>query len=199
MTKAEKVLVVLARLCEGRDSAVPYEDLVVAAFEAFPRDFCLRGYPQYPDASDIHKPVYNHLRPKGFVRVANKTFRITAAGRARADEIERANNGADTPVEAKPKRLTRSQSAAVQRYRRSAAVELVEAGRQDELIDTDCQRFYGFAAWSTPKEAMGLRADFLATLSAVKDINKDLAEILRRTDEALFSRFSSIFGDEDAN
>ena len=48
-------------LAGGTTKSLKYEDIVVKAFERFPDEFALRGYPQFPDASDIHKPLYGLL------------------------------------------------------------------------------------------------------------------------------------------
>ena len=50
------------RLAHGHTSALKYEDIVVKAFELYPEEFALRGYSQYPDSSDIHKPLYGPLK-----------------------------------------------------------------------------------------------------------------------------------------
>lgn len=186
MTKAEKILSTLARLCQETDSAITYEDLVVAAFETYPGDFSLRGYPHYPDASDIHKPIYNHLKPQGLVRVSNKTFRITEAGLEAARRLSFASN-VEYPED--DRRLTRSQERALRRYEKSSAVQLMSAGKEDDLIDTDCQRFYGFAPWSSPSEASARRQEFLTILDILEQLDTPTASILRTTDQELTSRF----------
>ena len=120
MNKAELILLVLYRLAGRDNKSISYEDLVVGAFEAYPEKFGLRGYAQYPDASDIHKQIYSTLKPKGFVRVAQKTFQLTEAGRQRAKELG-AEGGRRSSV---PRRLTRAETQLVQNCLRSSAVEL---------------------------------------------------------------------------
>ncbi len=58
LSKPQKLLAVMFDLCKGEPKALQYEDIVVTAFTRYPEDFQLRGYPQYPDSSDIHKPLY---------------------------------------------------------------------------------------------------------------------------------------------
>jgi len=72
--RPEKILVAMSRLANGSTKPLKYEDIVVQAFEMFPKDFALRGYPNYPDSSDIHKPLYGILKRRGLVRAAHKTF-----------------------------------------------------------------------------------------------------------------------------
>ncbi len=79
LSKPQKILAVMFELCRGEHKALQYEDIVVAAFKRYPEDFQLRGYPQFPDSSDIHKPLYK-MKGEGLVRSANKTFELTERG-----------------------------------------------------------------------------------------------------------------------
>lgn len=188
MRRWEKVLVALYGLSDNNGKAISYEDLVVAAFKAYPDDFALRGYPQYPDASDIHKPVYQVLKPRGLVRISNKTFHLTESGRRAAEKLT-----IPTGMSSPGIRLTRKQTQAIDRYMRSAAVSLVSKGEQNELIDVDCQRFYGFAAWTKPREANALREEFRSVLDTLATVDAQKADLLRLTDEELHSRFRDLF------
>ena len=99
-----KILKAMEALSKGTTKPVRYEDIVVKAFEMFPREFQLRGHPQYPDSSDIHKPLYNPLREKGFVRKAdNKTFALTKAG------LEEVRGQQQPPEATSGQRLSRPQ------------------------------------------------------------------------------------------
>ncbi len=188
MKKWEKVLVTLYRLSGESSSAISYEDIVVEAYKTYPDDFALRGYPSYPDASDIHKPLYNSLKARGLVRVSNKTFRLTDAGEHVAEKLLGSSSEPALGV-----RLTRKQAQAVARYTRSAAAELVTTGQEDQLIDVDCQRFYGFAAWTKPRDARALREEFLAVLTVLRSVNAAEANLLERTDTTIYSRFTHLF------
>src|ERR1043166_4572614 len=75
--RPEKILVAMHRLSSGTTKMLKYEDIVVEAFKVFPDEFALRGYSQYPDSSDVHKPLYGILKRNGLVRAAHKTFGLT--------------------------------------------------------------------------------------------------------------------------
>src|SRR2546428_11317269 len=83
-------------LSGGTSKPLRYEDIVVKAFQMFPQDFALRGYPQYPDSSDIHKPLYGPLKRAGYVLAGNKQFRLTQKGLERATELVSANEKRST-------------------------------------------------------------------------------------------------------
>ena len=94
-------------------------------------------------------------------------------------------------------RPTRRQAQAIDRYMRSAAVKLVAGGEEDELIDVDCQRFYGFAAWTKPREAKALREEFRSVLAIAWSVDARKSKILQRTDTALYTRFQYLFEGSD--
>src|SRR5207302_4435863 len=78
-----KVLLAMAKAAGWTTGRVPYEDLVIAAWSEFPEAFSLRNHREYPDASDVHKPIYQTLKPAGYVLpLGNKNFRLTAEGLA---------------------------------------------------------------------------------------------------------------------
>src|SRR5438093_7273838 len=101
LNRPQKILAVMFDLSKGRTKALLYEDIVVAAFKQYPEDFQLRGYPQYPDSSDVHKPLYE-MKQQGLLRSANKTFELTARGievAARLMHSERENKDRLTKLE----------------------------------------------------------------------------------------------------
>src|SRR5438067_2194698 len=77
LAQHEMILLALAHAANWTTAKVPYEDLVLQAWQAFPHAFSLRNHPEHPDASDIHKRLYQSLRPAGFVvSLGNKVFRL---------------------------------------------------------------------------------------------------------------------------
>ena len=115
-----------------------YEDIVVKAFNLYPADFGLRGYPEFPDSSDIHKPLYGPLKRAGLVTTGNKQFRLTPKGIEYAKRL--GNNG--TPRRRlSSERLTRDKEAELNRIYKTEAFSLFSQGRTNEILDTD---FYGY-------------------------------------------------------
>src|SRR6266487_4209353 len=120
LSKPQKILAVMYGLCQGDATALQYEDIVVAAFKRYPEDFQLRGYPEYPDSSDVHKPLYE-MKQQGLLRSANKTFELTARGLEVASRLvhsERENKD----------RLTKFEEAEINRLVGSAAFRLFQDG-----------------------------------------------------------------------
>jgi hypothetical protein len=84
-SRADQVLAALYNAANGTTESVAYEEIVLSAWRLFPEAFSLRNHPEYPDASDVHKPLYSTLRANGLVEpVGDKRFRLTNEGRRRS-------------------------------------------------------------------------------------------------------------------
>ncbi len=148
--RPEKILVAMLDLGGGGTKALKYEDIVVRAFDLYPDEFALRGYPQYPDSSDIHKPLYGPLKKDGFVRAGNKTFALTARGVEAARQLSAAAGGDAREAARDGNRMTRDIKAEVDRMMASPATKLFANGDHSRILDTD---FFNFAGCTvrTPK------------------------------------------------
>jgi hypothetical protein len=172
LSKAQKILAVMFELAKGQAKPLHYEDIVVFAFRKHPQDFQLRGYPEYPDSSDLHKPLYA-MKRDGLVRSASdKSFILTARGL----EVARDLIGA---AETLRDRLTKQEENEIKRITKSPAFDLFQRGEVAKLLDTDFYDYLG-ASVRTPK------GDFLGRLAIVeeavgahqKKINDRLSETL---------------------
>src|SRR5438132_8933893 len=120
-SRPEKILISMRSLAGGTTKPCKYEDIVVKAFSMFPKDFALRGYPRYPDSSDIHKPLYGPLKRAGHVLAGNKQFRLTPKGLERARQLSTLEKKiAKTGGE----RLSRDKESEIQRIFQTEAFRL---------------------------------------------------------------------------
>ena len=183
LSKAQKILAVMFELARGQSKPLHYEDIVVFAFRKHPQDFQLRGYPEYPDSSDLHKPLYA-MKRDGLVRSASdKSFILTARGLEVARELIGAP---ETPRD----RLTKQEENEVKRITKSPAFGLFRRGDAAKLLDTDFYDYLG-ASVRTPK------GDFLGRLAVVEEavrahqakINDRLSETLSALHEWMVDHF----------
>src|SRR5712692_6196470 len=166
LSKPQRILAVMFDLCNGKPKALLYEDIVVAAFKKYPEDFQLRGYPQYPDSSDIHKPLYE-MKRAGLVRAANKTFELTPQG------LEAANQLLHSETSDRD-RLTKAEEHEINRIISSAAFRLFQDGLRDSILDTDFYEYLGVTVRTS-------KGDFLGRLRNVEQAVQ--AHIDKRGDE----------------
>lgn len=183
LSKAQKILAVMFELARGQSKPLHYEDIVVFAFRKHPQDFQLRGYPEYPDSSDLHKPLYA-MKRDGLVRSASdKSFILTARGIEVARELI---GGAETPRD----RLTKQEENEIKRITKSPPFDLFQHGEAAKLLDTDFYDYLG-ASVRTPK------GDFLGRLAIVEEavrahqakINDRLSETLSALHEWMVDHF----------
>jgi hypothetical protein len=159
--RPEKILVAMHALSSGGTEFLKYEDIVVKAFTMFPDEFALRGYPQYPDSSDIHKPLYGALKRHGLIRAADKAFALTPLGVERAQKLLRAA-GSAIEEQKSAERLTRAEENEIDRMLKSEALALFVQGKQDKILDTD---FFGLLGCTVRTS----KNDYLGRLTATKN------------------------------
>jgi len=147
------ILIAISVVSDGTTRLCAYEDIVVRAWQLFPQEFGLRGYVDlYPDASDLHKPLYGPLKRDGYVRVQNKKFGLTDSGLAVAQQITQPP--ADESPEGKG-RVRRDQLIEIEKLCKKAAVGLVQQGPSEELLDTDLYDFYSVTVRTKPADFAG--------------------------------------------
>jgi len=161
LTKPQKILAIMLELGGGMSKPLQYEDIVVAAFRRYPADFQLRGYPEYPDSSDIHKPLYE-MKKRGLVRAANKMFELTPRGVELASRLMHSESQISD-------RMTKQEEYEINRVLSSAAFGLFRDGRAEAILDTDFYDYLGV----TVRTAKG---DFLGRLANVAGAVKAFAE-----------------------
>lgn len=192
-----KILVAMHDLSGGTSKSLKYEDIVVKAFEMFPDDFALRGYPQYPDSSDIHKPLYGPLKRNGFVQSANKTFRLTARGVDAAKQLIRGKDIKDeNPQSASTgERIPRDLKQEVDRILGTEAFKLYLNGQTERILDTDFYAFVGCTVRTKPNDFIGRMSITADAVSAARNTgypNSEGAKVLADSWRYLQSTFKEL-------
>lgn len=184
LSRPQKILAVMFELSQGDVTALQYEDIVVAAFKRYPEDFQLRGYPQYPDSSDVHKPLYE-MKQQGLLRSANKTFELTARG------IEVASRLVHSERETKD-RLTKLEENEIGRIVNCAAFKLLQEGRKEAILDTDFYEYLGVTVRTSRANCLGRLSNVEHAIAAHEQKRGDaLSSTLRVLHELLLSKFKT--------
>ena len=149
LTKSDMVLLAMYRASKGGKTRVPYEDLVLQAWRDYPGAFSLRNHPEHPDASDIHKKLYQSLKSDGLVvPLGNKCFRLTEGGVATASALDGAVPSAPA---GSVTRLSREQEVFLRHARATRAFRTWQNGRKNDLVNHDSRLFFGYGVSTPPK------------------------------------------------
>ena len=184
-----KILMALYEAAEGTNRLVAYEDIVVRAFKAFPSDFQLRGYPEYPDASDIHKPLYLALSKAGYVTAVNKQFRLTPLGARVAQQLLEVADG--TAKSGPQGRIGREGERELTRLRSTRAHGLVAGGEPAGIVDTDFYAFFKVSVRMKPAEFSGRLNETARLLADARESGYDVEDLMA-TERYLLQTFAPL-------
>lgn len=185
LSKPQKILAVMFDLCGGEPKALQYEDIVVGAFKQYPEDFQLRGYPQYPDSSDVHKPLYD-MKRQGLVRSANKTFELTERG------LEVAGQMVHSPKDNNKDRLTKQEESEINRITNSAAFRFFQEGQKESVLDTDFYEYLAVTVRTSRANCLGRISNVEHAIAAHgKKRGDKLSSALRSLHDFLISKFNT--------
>jgi hypothetical protein len=161
----------------------------------FPDDFALRGYPEHPDSSDIHKPLYGTLKREGLIRGANKTFALTPRGVESAQRLSVAVPGVSHVDALTGERMTRDVRVEIDRMLTSAAFKLFLNGQAPRILDTDFYAFLGCTVRTSRNDFLGR---LTTTGAAIETANKlgqpdrESSEALKKTWDYLEAKFKQL-------
>lgn len=188
-----KILEALYSLSPNGPQLVTYEDIVVKAWELYPDDFGLRGYSdRFPDASDIHVPLYKELKSNGLVATGpsrQKKFKLTSAGWDLARSLF---TDGQVDASAATGRMSRSAAQELQHLERATATNLYLSGDTDDILDTDFFAFYRTSVRAPVRDFESRLAQTRRALDEAVSKNVPRAEQLRAVDEFLREQFADI-------
>jgi hypothetical protein len=188
------ILYAIYQVADATTMLCAYEDIVVRAWKLFPQEFGLRGYvDQYPDSSDLHKPLYGPLKREGYVRVHNKKFGLTDSGLAVVEEFRTRDHALHAPAS----RVRRDQLIEIERLGNKPALALMRDNLPDQLLDTDLYDFYGVTVRTKPTDFAGRIATVDLAVDAAlaaedPSIDRERLAWIARTRDALKSRHSAL-------
>lgn len=204
--RPKMILVAMFKLSSGQPKPLKYEDIVVKAFEMFPKEFALRGYPNFPDSSDIHKPLYGPLKRQGLIRSANKMFALTPRGVEIAKQLVEYAGASIEEAMSDGRRIARTQQAEVERMLTSEAHKLFANGESGRILDTDFYRFIGCTVRTPRNEFLGRMTATELAVKAAKKLNypsSEAASALHDEWEFMTNQFKTLIdrqkGDKDGS
>jgi len=163
LTVSDKLLISALRLEDRGNRPFSAEDLVVAAWQAFPDAFGLTGYgSDHPDSNRVFVEIMGSkpVRAQGYLmKVGAKRYQLTEAGRRRAE----AADAQGSPAVAKAD-LTRGAARDLRRLLSSRAIQKLRDGRSDDITFYDACSFWGISPRSSRSDVDARLANFTATI-----------------------------------
>ena len=190
--RQEKILLAIYTASGGTTRFCPYEDIVVQAWRLWPEEFGLRGYVNdFPDSSDLHKPLYGPMKREGLVRSADKKFGLTERGLAVAERLSSGVSGSSSVRG----RLERAAKDEIFRLIERPAIQMITT--PDSLLDTDLYDFYGVTVRTSEQEFRGrVRTVNAAIDEALKaddpSVDADKVAAVIATRDVLSSKFNEL-------
>jgi hypothetical protein len=176
----EKLVVAAYHLEQERGSPFSAEDLVVAAWRAFPNTFGLSGHhddggqPIYPDSNRVFAEVMGSkpVRKRGLLaKVGKKMYELTETGRELGRQLSPlTERSGDTGTGGAKSGLSRQIVADLRRLLGSRAVEKVGLGQSESLTFHDACLFWGITPHSSAIDLEGKLADMSGKLSAARRV-----------------------------
>lgn len=160
LSKQQKILLVLFELSNGEKKTLKFEDISVALFKKFSKDFHMKGYEQYPDSGDsIKRPLYT-FRDKGMLSARNMIFSLTDKGLDTASKIKNKITGKNI---LEKDNLDRYIEKEILRITSLNAFKNFVIGKLDDIFDTDFFDYLGISVRAS-------RMDFKGRLAYINDI-----------------------------
>jgi hypothetical protein len=167
LSRTDKILVVLYELSRGTTKNLHYEDIVVALFKKYPKDFAMRGYPRYPDSEGVNHEFYRgDMKKSGKINYSNKIFSLTDKG---LNYVEKLFDSSTDKKTVHAEKLSRFANKEIERIRRTEGFKLFVESKTEKLTDTDFYTYLG----TTPRT---LKNDFLGRLNTMNEAIRELGE-----------------------
>lgn len=190
LSRSEKILLTLYNVSKKSKKSIRFEDIVVALFKAYPKDFHLRGYEKYPDSGDmVHKPLYD-FRKKGFVEAGNKMFALTDLGLEMAKRIEDATK--NKIVKESSGRLTHFIDKEIARIARLESFKLYAEKKNDKILDSDFYDYLDVTVRTSRNDFQGRLKTLDRVMLELKQIDKNKYRPLINFHNFMLDKFKDI-------
>jgi hypothetical protein len=132
----------------------------------------MKGYPEYPDASDSSQRSLYAEKEKGHVFVTNKVFSLTQSGIDHTKEIlERNKTGSIENSE--PQRFSRTTDSEVARIKRLEGFGLFVSGKELEITENDVYRYLGVTPRTSDSSVRGRLATIKQVITELQNTGSD--------------------------
>jgi len=192
LSKSEKILIAINKLKKTKKNKITVEDVAVKLWKMWPSEFCMRGYPQYPNV-DIQKYITklldNHLIVGGVFN-----YKITEKGKKYVEDL----------IKVKKEQKQTASINQQPRYIKSEYIRIINSkifkyyskGEIDFFVESDLFEFLGTSARSLHTKDKNV---FLARYNIItKDLIPFCKKFMKQDENArkiveLWNRLSTQF------
>lgn len=181
LNKSQKILIIIKKLNQIKKNQlqkVTVEDVAVNLWKKYPKEFCMKGYPEYPNV-DIQKYI-TKLFDNSYIKGGVFDYKITSKGIDEGEKLEKLEKG-----EISEEKLEKDNE--VQRYIKKELLRIQKTKifsyfKEDsnlEILETDIFEFLGSSPRSLATKNRNL---FLTRLNMIKEVikyceNKDNSDL----------------------
>lgn len=187
MNQVDLILISIYHLTKGEISQVDFEQVVVKAFKLFPKVFQMKGYPEFPDSSQIEKRIYDKLKPGGLVRVASRKLELTEYGQEKAKALVEKSHR--QPKGKKFGALTKRELKLWQTLLGLAGFKIFLENSDKKPLDIDLYDFYGISVRTSKSEIKGRIETVVDLISKANKISmpgvKEILHYKKQIDDLL--------------
>jgi|SRR3989338_406904 len=146
LSTSDKILLAIYELDKNKLNIkkITKEEMVIKVWKMFPSDFCIKGYPQYPNA-DISKYV-TKLFKENLLKGSFYNYILTPKGKEYAEHISNKDGigGKVTPISS-----SRQIESEIKRIKGSKVFQLFLKGEKElEFLESDLFDFLGTSSRS---------------------------------------------------
>lgn len=194
LSHADKILISFYKVSNGTTERVPFEKIVLQAWQDFPVDFSLPNHSEYPDSYVISKRIYSDLITNRFaVSLKNKTYRLSEKGLFEAQKILGLASKSRKDQNIIDIKLNRDEKQFLDNALKSKTFAVWKKGDKQDLIDYDVRVFFQFSTGTPIKERKRrVEAAEDAIQKAVKLKQPEIDE-LKKLFDFLTERFPQLF------
>lgn len=194
ISQAKMVLLSIYRASKSLGNRIPFEDLVIQAWQDFPDYFSLRNHPEHPDSYRVYNRIYTTLiTERWLVSLRKQVYRLTERGLELAIELESRKTSKDQEPISKAIKFTRDEEEFLQHAIKSRALITWKQNKKESLIDYDARTFFQFSTGTPIRERKRKMENAQDAIKKALKINLPDAVLLNELCLYLIKRFSSLF------
>ena len=179
-SKSEKALYGIYLLSKERKSQITVEDLAVRLWKLYSREFCMKGYPEFPNV-DIQKYL-TKLFTNNLIKGGVINYKITSKGTKMVEDILETANEKKKKLSESDVSISRELKNEINRILTSKVYNYYVSEKNPNFIEIDFFEFLG----TSPRSLHDKRnSHFLSKINLIRKDLVEYCEVNKNKDENL--------------